>query len=70
MPPAVLPALTVLFASHNGAQTLPRMLRALERLTPPRRPWRILAVEQCEHRRDARDPSRSAGAPAADDPEL
>jgi len=45
MPPAVLPALTVLFASHNGAQTLPRMLRALERLTPPRRPWRIIAVD-------------------------
>lgn len=37
--------LTVLFATHNGAQTLPRMLAALAGATPPRRPWRIVAVD-------------------------
>jgi hypothetical protein len=45
MESAVLPAMTVLFATHNGAATLPRMLRALERLRAPRRSWRILAVD-------------------------
>lgn len=39
------PAITVLFATHNGEQTLPRMLQALRGLTPPRRPWSILAVD-------------------------
>lgn len=39
------PGLTVLFATHNGARTLPRMLAALERLEAPKRPWRIVAVD-------------------------
>lgn len=39
------PVITVLFATHNGEQTLPRMLQALRGLTPPRRPWSILAVD-------------------------
>jgi hypothetical protein len=34
----------ILFASHNGARTLPRMLAALRKLQAPQRPWRILAV--------------------------
>jgi hypothetical protein len=38
-------ALTVLFATHNGQRTLPRMMAALERLEPPVRPWRIVAVD-------------------------
>ena len=37
--------LDILFATHNGAVTLPRMLAALERLRPPTRPWRIVAVD-------------------------
>jgi len=37
--------LTILFASHNGARTLPRMIAALERLDRPARPWRIVAVD-------------------------
>jgi glycosyltransferase involved in cell wall biosynthesis len=37
--------LTVLFATHNGARTLPRMLAALAGATPPRRPWRVVAVD-------------------------
>jgi hypothetical protein len=35
----------VVFASHDGARTLPRMLTALERMAAPDRPWRILAVD-------------------------
>jgi glycosyltransferase involved in cell wall biosynthesis len=35
----------IVFASHNGARTLPRMLAALRRLDPPRRPWRVIAVD-------------------------
>ena len=38
-------ALTVLFATHNGARTLPRMMAALARLEAPARPWRIVAVD-------------------------
>lgn len=38
-------ALTVLFATHNGERTLPRMMAALQRLEPPARPWRIVAVD-------------------------
>lgn len=34
----------ILFTTHNGARTLPRMLEALSRLSPPKRPVRILAV--------------------------
>lgn len=37
--------ITVLFATHDGARTLPSMMAALERLRPPRRPWRIVAVD-------------------------
>jgi glycosyltransferase involved in cell wall biosynthesis len=37
--------LTVLFATHDGARTLPRMLDALAAMRPPRRPWRIVAVD-------------------------
>lgn len=37
--------ITVLFATHNGARTLPRMFAALERLERPRRRWTILAVD-------------------------
>lgn len=37
--------ITVLFATHNGEQTLPRMIRALRRLKPPARPWRIIVVD-------------------------
>jgi glycosyltransferase involved in cell wall biosynthesis len=36
---------TVLFATRNGVQTLPRMLDALERLTPPSGGWKIVAVD-------------------------
>jgi hypothetical protein len=35
----------ILFASHNGVRTLPRMLSALRKLQAPRRPWRILAID-------------------------
>jgi glucosyl-dolichyl phosphate glucuronosyltransferase len=35
----------VIFATHNGARTLPLMLTALRRLESPRRPWRILAID-------------------------
>jgi glycosyltransferase involved in cell wall biosynthesis len=38
-------SIDILFATHNGARTLPRMLAALRRLEAPRRPWRILAVD-------------------------
>ena len=34
----------ILFTTHNGARTLPRMLQALGALSPPKRPVRILAV--------------------------
>jgi GT2 family glycosyltransferase len=37
--------MTVLFATHNGARTLPRMLAALEKLQPPRRPLRFVVVD-------------------------
>jgi GT2 family glycosyltransferase len=39
------PGVTILFATHNGAKTLPRMMAALERLRPPQRPWRIVGVD-------------------------
>jgi glycosyltransferase involved in cell wall biosynthesis len=35
----------ILFTTHNGARTLPRMLDALSRLSPPNRPVRILGVK-------------------------
>jgi glycosyltransferase involved in cell wall biosynthesis len=41
----VQPGLEIVFATHNGERTLPRMIAALKALTPPRRPWRILAVD-------------------------
>jgi len=34
----------ILFTTHNGARTLPRMLEALSKLSAPKRPVRILAV--------------------------
>lgn len=37
--------LDILFATHNGARTLPRMLAALEQLEAPARPWRVIAVD-------------------------
>lgn len=37
--------LCVLFATHNGARTLTRMLAAVGRLRAPQRPWRIVAVD-------------------------
>ncbi len=37
--------LTVLFSTFNGADTLPSMLDALERLAPPRGGWKIVAVD-------------------------
>lgn len=36
---------TVLFATLNGAHTLPRMLDTLERLVPPSDGWRVVAVD-------------------------
>lgn len=37
--------LTVAFASHNGARTLPRMLEALTEVIPPAGGWKLLAVD-------------------------
>lgn len=54
------PAITVLFATHNGEQTLPRMLQALRRLKPPRRPFRILAVDNASTDATARILSEAA----------
>lgn len=39
------PGIEIVFATHNGERTLPRMLAALKTLTPPRRPWRVIAVD-------------------------
>ena len=35
----------ILFATHNGQKTLPRMLHALSELNAPTRPWRIVTVD-------------------------
>lgn len=35
----------ILMATHNGERTLPVMFDALAKLTPPRRPWRLIAVD-------------------------
>ena len=37
--------LTVLLATHNGAGTLPRVLEAYQRLTPPMGGWRVVLVD-------------------------
>lgn len=37
--------LTVLFATHNGAHTLPRMLEALSSLEEPKGGWRLVIVD-------------------------
>ena len=37
--------LTVVFATSNGARTLPRMLASLERLKAPRGDWGLVAVD-------------------------
>ena len=42
--PAMKQQIDILFTTHNGARTLPRMLEALSRLSAPKRPVRILAV--------------------------
>jgi glucosyl-dolichyl phosphate glucuronosyltransferase len=36
---------TVLFATRNGAHTLPRMLDTLQRLQPPTGGWKVIAVD-------------------------
>jgi glycosyltransferase involved in cell wall biosynthesis len=36
---------TVLFATHNGAHTLPRMLDSLQCLEPPTGGWKVIAVD-------------------------
>jgi GT2 family glycosyltransferase len=41
----LMACVTVLFATRNGAQTLPRMLDALKRLKPPTGGWKIVAVD-------------------------
>lgn len=38
-------AVTVLFATYNGAKTLPRMLDALTRITLPHERWKLVAVD-------------------------
>lgn len=38
-------ALTVLFATHNGAHTLPRMLATLQALESPEGGWKVIAVD-------------------------
>jgi glycosyltransferase involved in cell wall biosynthesis len=37
--------ISILFATRNGARTLPRMLDTLERLAPPSGGWRAVAVD-------------------------
>lgn len=44
MQPSMKQQIDILFTTHNGARTLPRMLEALSRVSPPKRPVRILAV--------------------------
>jgi glycosyltransferase involved in cell wall biosynthesis len=39
------PSMTILFATHNGADTLPRMLDAFEDLEPPAGGFKIVAVD-------------------------
>jgi glycosyltransferase involved in cell wall biosynthesis len=39
------PEVTVLFATYNGARTLPRMLEALCRTSLPRHRWKLVAVD-------------------------
>lgn len=48
------PRATVLFATHNGAKTLPRMLTALCRTTLPREQWKLVAVDN-----NSRDETRA-----------
>jgi glycosyltransferase involved in cell wall biosynthesis len=38
-------AVTVLFATYNGARTLPRMLDALCQMTLPRERWKLVAID-------------------------
>jgi glycosyltransferase involved in cell wall biosynthesis len=40
-----MPVLTVLFATFNGADTLPATLQALSELVPPPGGWRLVAVD-------------------------
>lgn len=43
--PVVSTGIDIVFATHNGERTLPRMLAALKALAAPRRPWRVVAVD-------------------------
>ncbi len=43
----------IVFATHNGERTLPRMLAAFKALIPPSRPWRIVAVDNASTDRSA-----------------
>jgi glucosyl-dolichyl phosphate glucuronosyltransferase len=43
----------IVFATHNGERTLPLMLAALRTLAPPRRPWRVVAVDNASTDRSA-----------------
>jgi glycosyltransferase involved in cell wall biosynthesis len=40
-----LSRVTILFTTHNGADTLPRMLDTLQRLEPPIGGWKVIAVD-------------------------
>jgi glycosyltransferase involved in cell wall biosynthesis len=42
---AIMSHVTVLFATLNGARTLPRMLDTLQRLEPPTGGWKVIAVD-------------------------
>lgn len=50
---SVQPGIEIVFATHNGERTLPRMIAALKALAPPQRPWRILAVDNASTDRTA-----------------
>ncbi len=41
----IMSRVTVLFATLNGAHTLPRMLDTLQRLQPPTGGWKVIAVD-------------------------
>jgi cellulose synthase/poly-beta-1,6-N-acetylglucosamine synthase-like glycosyltransferase len=50
----------VVFATHNGARTLPRMIAAMEQVEPPSRGWRLIAVDNAstDHSRDMLEGAR------------
>jgi len=49
----VATGIDIVFATHNGERTLPRMLAALKAIAPPRRPWRVVAVDNASTDRSA-----------------